>query len=317
MIYSPIFSILVPAYKACFLSECIESILGQTYKEFQLVIVNDNSPEDLDSIVGKYNDPRLLYYKNEKGYGAINVVDNWNQCLAYANGDFVICMGDDDKLTPTCLEQYIKIIKKYPTLDVYHARFELIDETSNVHRINYIDQREEYESTFTLLMKRYENRLQYIGDHLFRTSSLRARHGFVKFPCAWFSDEVSVAMMAGEKGIASTEGIAFQYRISNKNITNNTNLTKYKLDASDKAREWYLSFINNNESFSDTQRRSLRSMMEVRINQTKNSCIAFDMSFHPIAGLIKWHGICSDGQLFINFIHGIRGKVSRYFHRIF
>ena len=59
------FSVTIPAYKARFLKECIESILAQTYKDFELIIVNDASPEDLTSIVKSFNDPRIRYYINE------------------------------------------------------------------------------------------------------------------------------------------------------------------------------------------------------------------------------------------------------------
>ena len=81
------FSVTVPAYKAQFLAECIDSILTQTYKNFELIIVNDASPQDLDCIVSKYDDPRIRYYKNEVGFGAEHGVGNWNKCLEYTTGD--------------------------------------------------------------------------------------------------------------------------------------------------------------------------------------------------------------------------------------
>ena len=79
---------MVPVYKAQFLAECIDSILAQSYKNFELIIVNDASPQDLDSIVSKYDNPRIRYYKNEVGFGAEHVVGNWNKCLEYAIGDY-------------------------------------------------------------------------------------------------------------------------------------------------------------------------------------------------------------------------------------
>ena len=82
------YSVTVPACKAQFLAECIDSILAQTYKNFELIIVNDASPQDLDSIVSKYDDPRIRYYKNKVGFGAEHVVGNWNKCLEYATGDY-------------------------------------------------------------------------------------------------------------------------------------------------------------------------------------------------------------------------------------
>lgn len=56
------FSITIPAYKAKFLKECIDSILSQTYNDFELIIVNDASPEYLDSIINGYSDSRIRYY---------------------------------------------------------------------------------------------------------------------------------------------------------------------------------------------------------------------------------------------------------------
>ena len=92
------FTIGIPAYKSTFLKECIDSILAQDYSNFELIIVNDASPEDIDSIVSSYNDKRIRYYKNERNFGAEHVVDNWNKCLAYATGDYFVLMGDDDKM---------------------------------------------------------------------------------------------------------------------------------------------------------------------------------------------------------------------------
>ena len=132
------FSILVPAFKARFLAECIDSILSQTYTNLELIIVNDASPENLDEIVSRYDDARIQYYVNEKNFGAINVVDNWNKCLSYATGEYVICMGDDDKLMPCCLEEYRKLIGKYPEVDVLHGRTIIMNEDRHLNNFGII-----------------------------------------------------------------------------------------------------------------------------------------------------------------------------------
>ena len=95
-----LFSITIPAYKDKFLKEAIESVLSQTYENFEVIIVNDASPHNLDAIVNEFNDKRIRYFKNKNNCGARDVVDNWNICLNHASGDYVICMGDEDKLTP-------------------------------------------------------------------------------------------------------------------------------------------------------------------------------------------------------------------------
>jgi glycosyltransferase involved in cell wall biosynthesis len=64
------FSILIPVYKSKYLKECIDSILMQTFNNFELIILNDDSPEDIDNIVSSYQDNRIRYYKNDKNVGA-------------------------------------------------------------------------------------------------------------------------------------------------------------------------------------------------------------------------------------------------------
>ena len=55
------FSVTVPSYKAQFLAECIDSILAQTYKNFELIIVNDELLQNWEGIVSKYDDQRIRY----------------------------------------------------------------------------------------------------------------------------------------------------------------------------------------------------------------------------------------------------------------
>ena len=67
------YSFVLPAYKAKYLKESIDSIINQTYTDFELIIVNDASPEDVDSIVNSYQDDRIQYYRNEKNIGGVNL----------------------------------------------------------------------------------------------------------------------------------------------------------------------------------------------------------------------------------------------------
>ena len=113
------FSIIIPAFKKTFLDEAIQSVCTQTYQDWELIIVDDCSPENLYAIVEPYlKDQRIRYYRNEKNCGAVDVVDNWNICFSYCKGDYVICMGDDDRLLPCCLAEYKTLIEKYPGLNV-------------------------------------------------------------------------------------------------------------------------------------------------------------------------------------------------------
>lgn len=108
------YSFVLPAYKAAFLRESIDSILNQTYKDFELIIVNDAPPEDLTSIVNCYQDERIQYYVNEKNVGGTDLVAQWNHCITYAIGEYLILASDDDVYHPDYLGKMEVLLYKVP-----------------------------------------------------------------------------------------------------------------------------------------------------------------------------------------------------------
>lgn len=237
------FSVVVPTFKDNYLEECISSILNQTYSNFELIIVNDASPYDIDSIVSRFKDNRIKYYRNKINSGAENVVDNWNICLSYSTGDYLICMGDDDRLCPNCLAEYNQLIEKYPDVKVLHARTELIDENGDFLRYQF--ERPEWESVYAFIYNRCKFRCdQYIGDFCYEVDTLRKLGGFFKMPLAWGSDDITAVKSAAIAGIANTQKVAFQYRV-NRHTISNTGSTEVKIKSIYKEIEWYHGFLTN------------------------------------------------------------------------
>ncbi|MFI3297747.1 MAG: glycosyltransferase [bacterium] len=282
------YTITIPAYKAKFLSKCIDSILAQTHRDFELIIVNDASTEDLDSIVNSYDDSRIKYYTNEKNCGAIDVVDNWNICLSYATGDYVICMGDDDELAPDCLEQYSLLLEQYPDLDIYHGRVKVIDEESEF--VNLQEVRPAFESVYSMMWYRMNGRIQYIGDFLYKRSTLNANGGFYKLPLAWGSDDISAYIAAKDKGIANTEKPIFYYRTNPYTITKSGNM-EIKIDAIEAENEWLTNFIEVETSISEVDQMYIK-MLKQRKNKhyakKKLQLVAADISNHNIFRCFYW-----------------------------
>lgn len=245
------FSILVPAFKSYYLKECIESVLAQSYQNFELIIVNDASPENLDAIVEEFDDERIRYYKNDTGCGAEHVVDNWNICLSYSTGQYVICMGDDDRLREGCLQAYADLINKYPKLYVYHMQSYIINEDGNICDIQ--EGRSEYESVYSFvyhIMK--SSRMQFIGDFLFETKQLKEVGGFYYLPYAWHSDRISVIRAAMDKGIANSSHFGFEYRVSSHRISSANSSAEQKLLVWNDIDRWYENFfLKEPTSFED------------------------------------------------------------------
>lgn len=309
----PFFSILIPAYKGKYLTKCLSSIYKQTYPYFEIIIVDDASPEPIEDICKKNPDKRLRYYRNKKNCGSINVVDNWNICLSYSIGDYCICMGDDDMLSPHALEDYVKMIKKYPKVDLFHSMVEQIDENDNKLKVS--SPREEYESLFRFMRKRFEHNLQFIGDFCFKTAKLRKNGGFYKLPLAWGSDDLTAFYQAKDNGVIHINQPNFLYRVNSMTISQTGN-TELKMKAINIEYKLYKELLNSvfpqsSEDIDDYN--FLTRNIDKHFSWKKTFTIALDMSYN-LNHLFLWIQLRKKYKLnlkeiFIGYIKGLKFKV--------
>ena len=82
-----------------FVAEAIESILSQTFSDFELIICDDGSSDDTAAIVKKYaeTDKRIVFVQNDRNYGLAHTL---NRCLSLSSGDYLIRMDGDDVSKP-------------------------------------------------------------------------------------------------------------------------------------------------------------------------------------------------------------------------
>ena len=282
------FSILVPAFKTVFLEDCLKSILSQTCQDFEVIIVDDASPEDIKSVVDRFDDSKIKYSRNSTGFGAREVVRNWNRCLELADGEYVICLGDDDELCPDCLEIYSRLIERYPDLDVYHIRTRIIDDHGEV--IGSQETRPEFESVYSAMWGRWHGRIQFIGDYLFRTSRLRHVGGFYYIPYAWGADDITSYVVAGQKGIANAQEFGFRYRESRHTISRDRELALEKINSARLCGEWYKSFLSMppSDPANDPTWKSLCSELDSFMHTFYLRHVREDIKRHPFKGCVYW-----------------------------
>lgn len=283
------FSILIPAFKTKFLKECLESILNQLYKDFEIIVVDDCSPENIQSIVEVLNDDRIRYYRNEKNCGAKDVVDNWNICLNYAVGKYVICMGDDDILDPNCLSEYNKLIERYPNVGVFHTRTYIIDEESKVFRATEL--RSEKENTLDLIWRSINGGCtQFIGDFVFNRYLLLKDGGFYKMPFAWGSDYLSVFIASTHGGIIHTNKPLFRYRQSRYTISSSSNAVE-KIKAQFMLYDWIDRYVKSCIPKSQEEEVT-KAMIVDHIDSARQKAVSYelmiDMQSSGVLGMISW-----------------------------
>ena len=126
----PKVSVCIPSYNyEAFISEAIRSVLSQTYKNIELIVIDDCSSDNTEEIVNKYLgiDKRLRFYKNKKNVG---MAANWNLCLQNARGKYAKILCADDVLEPDCIEKCVKVFLDNPTVSVVSSARLLIDKDS-------------------------------------------------------------------------------------------------------------------------------------------------------------------------------------------
>ena len=118
---SPPVTIAIPAYKTEFLAEAIRSALTQTYVNFEVLIVDDRSPNDVKSIVEKFDDARIRYYRNEKNVGRDDPSRNWQRCLELAQGEYICILCDDDVYAPEYIQTMVELVQQYPSCSAFRC----------------------------------------------------------------------------------------------------------------------------------------------------------------------------------------------------
>ena len=209
-------SIAIPAYKKSFLAEAIKSALAQDYGNIELIIVNDCSPQNLDSVVAQYDDPRIRYYKNEENLGKQSIVLNWNKCLSLARGEFFILLCDDDVLLPNCVSELVGLAKKYPLCNVFHARKTDMHENGSMMDS---PQWPEYEDFDTFIQKVLnKERHHTVTEFMMRTKHIQPI-GYINFPVGYYSDRASILSFCKVGGIVSSSESLVRFRYSDEHIT--------------------------------------------------------------------------------------------------
>lgn len=105
------FSVLLPTKdRLDLLKYAVDSILNQTYSNWELIISDNFSKADIKSYVEGLNDDRIIYSRTEK---YVSVTKNWNNTQDKANGDYIIMLGDDDALLPDFFEKCKKYLEEY------------------------------------------------------------------------------------------------------------------------------------------------------------------------------------------------------------
>jgi hypothetical protein len=109
----PKVSFIVPCYNlAHLLSDCVDSILMQSYRNFEVLIMDDCSPDHTPAVAKSFSDQRVRYIRNEKNLGNIG---NYNRGISLSLGDYIWLISADDYLLRNyVLHRYVQVLESHP-----------------------------------------------------------------------------------------------------------------------------------------------------------------------------------------------------------
>lgn len=239
-------AIIIPAYKAKYLAETLESFTNQTNKNFTIYIGDDASPHNLKKIVDNFTSQlHIVYHRFPDNMGAKSLTRQWERCINLSSEEWIWLFSDDDIVEKNAVQLFFeknndknlfykfktKIINEYNEYNEYFKKYDKLNlAISNLNSYDFII-----------------NRLECNGFRSFAVEyifhrSLYEKTKFVDFPLAWASDDATwfLYSLKNNKNITILDTFVY-WRYSDINISSDNlciNTIKSKILASCEYIKW-------------------------------------------------------------------------------
>jgi glycosyltransferase involved in cell wall biosynthesis len=129
----PLVTIGIPTYNRSdsYLKEAIDSAVNQTYPKIEIIVSDNCSKDNTETLVKKFDDQRILYIKHQKNIGANN---NFNYCVKKAKGNFFLLLHDDDLIDPDFIEVCMQAASSKKEVGIICTGTRVIDDNGFILR---------------------------------------------------------------------------------------------------------------------------------------------------------------------------------------
>lgn len=200
------YTIFIPSYNGgTFLRECVASILGQTYDEFELIVLDDGSTDGSMEWLNDeaQHDHRIRILASNH----LGIEDNWRRTLSVPKNEFMTILAQDDLLQKNYLHSMNDLIDSHPDATLYHAHFRYVDDKGSTLRFcRLLPERETTDQYMTELFN--GRRDTHAAGYLWRSKDYDAVDGILPWPGLLFADDalwISL-MRRGYKATSPKEG---------------------------------------------------------------------------------------------------------------
>lgn len=172
----PKVSVILSTYnREKYLTECIESVLNQTFTDFEFIIVDDASTDDSRKVIGSFQDERIIVKYEEKNR---NIAYASNVALSLTSGEYIAKIDSDDVWEADKLEKQVKYMENHQNCGACFTRVNIIDENSNIDNDTYRDYFNLFNTQENKISKDWVRFFFYSGNCLCNPSVLIRRSAF-------------------------------------------------------------------------------------------------------------------------------------------
>lgn len=127
----PKVSVIIPTYnRTKYLGDAIQSVLNQTFTDFEIIVVDDGSTDNTKDLVNSFNDSRIRYiYQENRGVSAAQ-----NKGIESANSEYIGILGDDDMYLEHMLEKSVQALDEHPEAGFSYGQCNIMREGTGVYR---------------------------------------------------------------------------------------------------------------------------------------------------------------------------------------
>jgi glycosyltransferase involved in cell wall biosynthesis len=214
------FSIILPVKNGGdYLKVCVKNILEQSYPDFDLIVLDNNSTDGSLQWVTSLNDSRIIIHTSPR---ALAIEENWNRIKGVKKNEYMTMIGHDDILNKFYLEEMSKLIDKHPKASLYQTHFAYIDRDGIVTR-NCMPM-DEIQHAYEFLACQMNRTIDSTGTgYMMRSKDFDELGGMpVNYPNLIFADYELWIKLAMKSYKATAQKECFQYRehLSVSRITN-------------------------------------------------------------------------------------------------
>ncbi len=219
------YSIILPVRNGGeYVKECINSILAQSYSDFDLLVLDNNSSDGTSAWIQSLADNRVKIFPSDKD---LSIEENWNRIIAVPKNEFITLIGHDDMLHPDYLQTMDSLIRQHPDASLYQTHFNYIDSLGK--KIRQSQPMAEVQYVHEFLDCQMNQTLDSTGTgYMMRSSDYDALGGISPaYPKLIFADYELWVKLISKSYKATSEKICFSYRL-HESVSRLTNGEDYQ-----------------------------------------------------------------------------------------